>query len=163
MRGSYRTPPSRFEFHPLEWTVGFGQRVVGSAQRVGAPDGPSVAGAQCGWEGGGRRCAAWAGCGAAQGANLTEFTAGQLRSGLDARAQDDHDRSERNAKSLRQYFSKVDDAPKVATDLLSGALMLTEAELLRHFEVGDILQHNSPSRLGQDELIKLVFACEVRP
>jgi len=64
---------------------------------------------------------------------------------------------------LRQYFSKVDDAPKVATDLLSGALMLTEAELLRHFEVGDILQHNSPSRLGQDELIKLVFACEVRP
>jgi hypothetical protein len=95
--------------------------------------------------------------------NLTEFTAGQLRSGLDARAQDDLDRSERNAESLRQYFSDVADAPKVATDQLSGALMLAEAELRRHLEVGDILQHNWPSRLGQRELIKLVFACEVRP
>ena len=45
--------------------------------RVGAADGPSVAGAQCGW---GRR-AAWARCGAAQGVDLTNFTADQLSSG----------------------------------------------------------------------------------
>ncbi len=38
--------------HPLEWTVGFGRRAVCSARRVGAVDGPSSAGAQCGWEGG---------------------------------------------------------------------------------------------------------------
>ena len=147
----------------MEWTVGFGQRAVCSAQRVGSADGPSVAGAQCGWEGGGRRCAAWAGCGAAQGADLTDFTADQLRSGLDVRGQDDLARSGRNADAIAKYFSEVDDAPKIATNLLSGVLMLAEAEVQRHFELGDLLRHNSPRPLGQAELIELVFACEVRP
>ncbi len=95
--------------------------------------------------------------------DLREFTADELRSGLDARAQDDHDRSIRNADAVAKYFSEVDDAAKVATDLLAGALMLSKAELDRHFELGGILQHNWPSTLGQRKLIKLVFACEVRP
>ena len=62
---------------PLEWTVGFGQRAVCSPRCVGAVDRPSAAGAQFGW---GRR-AAWARCGAAQGVDLTNFTADQLSSG----------------------------------------------------------------------------------
>jgi hypothetical protein len=95
--------------------------------------------------------------------DVTKFTADQLTSGLGARALADFERAERNAAAVAEYFGKVDDAPKVVTGLLAGALMLSKPELDRHFALGDILRHNSPSPLGQDELIKLVFACEVRP
>ncbi len=111
---------------------------------------------------GGRR-AAWARCGAAQGVNLEEFTADELTSGLGARARVDFERAKRNAEAVAEYFGEVDDAPKIVTGLLAGALMRAEAELRWHFDLGDILQHNWPSRLGQGKLIELTFACEVRP
>ena len=98
--------------------------------------------------------------GAAQGTEPLKITAELLTKALSACEDADLEHARRNRERLAEYFAGVDDAVALARKQLKCVLML---DLDPHLELAGLLRDNWDGSIAERELVKLTFACVVRP
>ncbi len=98
--------------------------------------------------------------GAAQGTEPLKITAELLKKALSAAEDADLEHAKSNRERLVKYFAGVDDAVALAQEQLQCALML---DLDRHFVLAGLLRDNWDGSIDESTLVRLTFACVVRP
>ena len=98
--------------------------------------------------------------GAAQGTEPLKITAELLKKALSACEDADLVHAKSNRERLVKYFAGVDDAVELAQEQLKCALML---DLDPPLELAGLLRDNWDGSIDESTLVRLTFACVVRP
>ena len=98
--------------------------------------------------------------GAAQGTEPLKITAELLKEALSACEDADLEHAKSNRERLVKYFAGVDGAVELAQERLKCALML---DLDPPLELAGLLRDNWDGSIDESTLVRLTFACVVRP
>jgi hypothetical protein len=98
--------------------------------------------------------------GAAQGTEPLKITAELLKKALSACEDADLEHAKSNRERLVKYFAGVDDAVALAQEQLTCALML---DLDPPLLLAGLLRDNWDGSIDESTLVRLTFACVVRP
>jgi hypothetical protein len=98
--------------------------------------------------------------GAAQGTEPLKITAELLKKALSACEDADLEHANRNRERLVKYFAGVDDAVALAQEQLKCVLML---DLDPPLKLAGLLRDNWDGSIDESTLVRLTFACVVRP
>ena len=98
--------------------------------------------------------------GAAQGTEPLKITAELLKKALSACEDADLEHANRNRERLVKYFPQVPDVAQRAQAKLKCVLMV---DLDPHFELAGLLRDNWDGSIDESTLVRLTFACVVRP